>query len=187
MGLGLAIAKEHAEIIGGKLMLDSELGKGSKFSLILPYQPKEAVLVKDVNVSQKNKENSENMHDCTILVAEDDTTNFLYLQAILTTELKKRCNILHAMDGREAVNMCKNNKDIDLVLMDIKMPYMNGYEATNEIKKINPNIAIIVQTAYVTEEEMKKAKEAGCDGFITKPIDENELLNSIGEYLKTGQ
>ncbi len=186
LGLGLAIAKEHAEIIGGKLSIKSEPGKGSEFNLIIPFLSEETNLNKDDQHNELNEEieKSNKMAEYTILVAEDDMTNFLYLNALLTDEFEKQCNILHALDGNEAVKICKDNKEIKMVLMDIKMPYMNGYEATKEIKRINSDIVVIAQTAYVTEKEMKKAKEAGCDGFVTKPIDADELLKSIQEYLK---
>ncbi len=185
LGLGLAIAKEHAEIIGGKLSIESEPGKGAKFSLMLPFQRRKSELNEEKhNDPKKEVKKSDSEANFTILVAEDDRTNFLYLQALLTNELEKQCNILHAMDGKEAVQICKNSKDVSMVLMDIKMPYMNGYEATKEIKQINSNIVVIAQTAYVTEDEMKKAKEVGCDAFITKPIDADELLNSVREYWK---
>ncbi len=184
LGLGLSIAKEYAEILGGRIELISEPGKGSEFMAIIPYKPYDIDLMEDKRLVNNEVKTSAKNETYTILIAEDDITNFLYLQSILTSDLKKECKILHAENGLEAVNMCKENRDIDLVLMDIKMPVLNGFNATKQIKEINPKLPVIVQTAYVTAEGETMAFDHGCDGFLTKPLDENELLESIYEYLK---
>lgn len=115
-----------------------------------------------------------------ILIAEDIFTSTRYYQAAL-----KRTNseILIAKNGQEAVEIVKENKNIDLILMDIHMPELNGFEATKKIKKINHNIPIVMQTAYILSGEEEKSYEAGCDDFLTKPIDLNKLLSVVNNYL----
>lgn len=115
-----------------------------------------------------------------ILIAEDIFTSTRYYQAAL-----KRTNseILIAKNGQEAVEIVEENKNIDLILMDIHMPELNGFEATRKIKKINRNISIVMQTAYILSGEEEKSYEAGCDDFLTKPVDLNKLLSVVNNYL----
>ncbi len=118
-----------------------------------------------------------------ILIVEDEEVNYLYLEALIE-EFEDYIKTIHAKHGQEAVKICKDNSDIDLVLMDIKMPVMNGYEATKLIKKIHPKLPIVAQTAYTTKEDKDKAKEAGCDNFISKPISGKTMNSIINKYLK---
>jgi len=115
-----------------------------------------------------------------ILIAEDEKTNYLFLEALL-----KRTNaqLIWAETGRAALESCKNDEHIDIVLMDIKMPEMNGYEATHEIKKIRPQLPIIAQTAYALAGEREKILSAGCDDYLSKPIMGKVLLEKINNYL----
>lgn len=121
-----------------------------------------------------------NWDNKTILVVEDVDTSNRYFEAAL-----KRTNarVLWAENGAEAIEAVKKNPEIDVVLMDIHMPVMNGFEATREIKKIRKDLTIIVQTAYVLSGEREKSFEAGCDAFITKPINFRILLSSIDKYI----
>ena len=91
-------------------------------------------------------------------------------------------NVIHAINGKVAVDHCNANKEIDLVLMDINMPILNGYDATRQIKKINPQLPIIAQTAYTSPEDVAKTKEAGCDGYLSKPINKKELFEWIRKF-----
>lgn len=116
----------------------------------------------------------------TILVVEDTDTSIMYYKAALK---RTKAKLLYAYNGVEALDVIKSGKDIDLVLMDINMPVMNGIEATKEIKKINPHIPIIIQTAYVLNDERIRSFEAGCDGFMAKPIKINQLFTSMEELL----
>ncbi len=115
-----------------------------------------------------------------VLIAEDDDTNYLYLEAALA---KGKLNLLRAFNGIQAVEMCKTNRDIQLVLMDIKMPLMNGYDATALIKQNRPDLPIIVQTAYAMIEEKNMAFAAGCDDYIAKPIKKAELVEMVMKYI----
>lgn len=119
--------------------------------------------------------------DKIILVAEDIDLNFLYISELLKPT---GTMIIHATNGKDAVERCQKELNIDLVLMDIYMPVMNGYEATRQIKQIRPDLPVIAQTAYAMAEDRKRAMEAGCVDFIAKPIGKEELLSKIDKFLK---
>jgi PAS domain S-box-containing protein len=176
-GLGLSISKKLAELLGGTLTVESESGKGSVFSLTLP-------LKKELHrIEAKEKHTGLHYTDWsnkTFLVAEDSILNYTYLEALFQ---KTNVNLLWAKDGREAVEMCRKHKHIDLVLMDIKMPVMNGLDAIIEIKKFRKDLPIIVQTAYAMPEDREKSFEAGGDDHLTKPINPEELFASINKFL----
>lgn len=117
----------------------------------------------------------------TILIVEDDYANFLYLKRSLK---RYKPNVLRARHGKEAVEMVRGKKEISLILMDMKMPIMNGYDATAAIKDISPLIPIIAQTAYVMEADKMKAFDAGCDDMLEKPITRDMLLDMLKKYLR---
>jgi CheY-like chemotaxis protein len=116
----------------------------------------------------------------TILIVEDDETSSILLQVYLS---KEKYNLLYAVNGKMAVQMFRENPDIDLILMDLKMPVMDGYEATRQIKEMNKNIPIIAQSAYALSGDNVKALEAGCDDYVTKPVKKEELLAKIEALL----
>jgi two-component system, cell cycle response regulator DivK len=117
----------------------------------------------------------------TILIVEDDETSYILLQALLEPY---NCRLLYASDGNQAVSLCISNPEVDLVLMDLKLPLLSGYEATRQIRAFNPDVPIIAQTAYALSGDNEKAFAAGCNNYITKPIKKEELLAKIGLYLK---
>ncbi|MDF1547990.1 MAG: response regulator [Bacteroidales bacterium] len=117
----------------------------------------------------------------TILIAEDEVINYQFFEEILEDT---RVNIIWVTNGQEAVNYCEKNNEIDLVLMDIKMPVLNGYDATRIIKKNRPDLPIIAQTAYALVGDDLKAREAGCDDYIYKPINVANLIEKISKFLK---
>lgn len=175
LGLGLSIAKENVELLGGTITLQSEKGKGSTFFISIPYNP---VKLKNGN------NNTDGIKDkYTILIVEDEEVNYLYIQALIEDEIETECFTIHAKNGQEAVDICKANSKIDLVLMDLKMPDMNGIEATKIIKEFRPDLPIIAQTAYTTKIDREKALSVGCDDFISKPIKEETLKNIINMFL----
>ncbi|MBE0424430.1 MAG: PAS domain S-box protein [Lutibacter sp.] len=181
LGLGLSIAKENAELLGGKITVVSQLGEGAVFFVSIPYKPVNIIstsTLENVKTSEKNEKH-------TILIAEDEEVNFMVLETLLEDKLKLPCTIIHAKDGLEAVEISKTNPEIGLVLMDIKMPKMDGHEATKRIKEFHPNLPIIAQTAYSSPEEKEKAFLAGCDDFMSKPISKDVLKSMLGKYLLT--
>jgi signal transduction histidine kinase/ActR/RegA family two-component response regulator len=179
LGIGLSIVKENAHLLGGTIRLESEKGKGSTFTLTLPYEvaaPKESL-----NKAPETFAGFEKNY--TILIAEDEDSNFHYLQALLKDNKVFQCNLIHARNGQEAIEKVASNKNIHMILMDMRMPVMDGFDATRHIKKENPEIPIIAQSAYSTENDQHKIKQAGCDDFIAKPINKNDLLKKIFHFL----
>ncbi len=181
LGLGLSIAKENAELLGGKITVQSKKGEGSTFFITIPF--------KHINfgIEGSNSGNSKavemkKQNDFTILIVEDEEINFLYLETLLEN-ISLNIKILHAKHGKEAVEICMINHKIDFVFMDLKMPIMSGYEATRKIKEFKPNMPIIAQTAYSTKEKKEQAFAAGCDDFISKPISEEALTEIVSKYL----
>jgi PAS domain S-box-containing protein len=177
-GLGLSISKAYIELLGGTMWLSSESNKGSTFYFSIPYM--KVTKTESLNNSTPNKLKIELKTSKTILVAEDEESNFILLKELL---LGLDFNIIRAVTGIEAIKLCQNNPQIDIVLMDIKMLVMDGYEATKRIKELRPNLPVIAQTAYSSEIDKNKALASGCDDYISKPIQKDILLFKIKNLL----
>ena len=174
-GLGLSISKAYIELLGGEIRVESELNKGSTFYFTVPYNhsEKEQIIEKS-SPMPVHFEKSINM-----LIAEDDASVRMYFKELLNIE---NLNLSFAVNGKEAVEIIKLIQEIDIVLMDLKMPIMDGFEATKQIKKIRKNLPVIAQTAYASPNDEKEAREAGCNDFITKPINYEKLFYLINKY-----
>jgi PAS domain S-box-containing protein len=177
-GLGLAISQHIIELLGGSISVNSSPGEGSVFSFTIPY--KSAGLPKLKPILPVKNGYDFDWSDKTILVVEDIDSNYKYIHAaIFRTGIK----ILRAVDGGEAIDICKSNKDIDIILMDVNMPVMNGYDATLEIKKLKPGIPIIAQTAYAMQGEEQRSRDAGCDAYLSKPVNLRSLYNTMSQFI----
>jgi len=174
-GLGLSISKGYIELMGGKIWVESELGVGSQFYFTVPYRLKPTT-DDDIKSTEKIKEHPSKDKKIRILIAEDEVFADEYLSIIIQNICP---DPLHARNGEEAVNICKENPDIDLILMDIKMPIKNGYQAIKEIREFNKEVFIIAQTAYALAGDREKVLEAGSDDYVSKPINSNELMEII--------
>ncbi len=177
-GLGLAITKNLVKLLGGKISLESKPGEGSVFRFTLPL----IIIEKSQEPPTKipAEMNSFNWKDKVILVVEDNDLNSRLLEKLIEPT---GATVIIAKDGIPAIEQCRTNPEIDLVLMDIQMPEMDGYEATRTIRKFRPEIPIIAQTAYAMAEEREKILDAGCNGYLPKPIRQKELLMMLNEYL----
>ena len=162
-GLGLSISKAYVEMLDGKIWVTSEIEKGSTFYFTISYNTEKQVQNSLAEVISNEDETSQ-IKNLKILIAEDDETSDL----LITSMLNKISNeVLLAKTGIETVEICRNNPNLDLVLMDIRMPGMGGYEATRHIRQFNKDVIIIAQTAYGLSGDRDKAIDAGCNGYIS--------------------
>ena len=177
-GLGLAISRSIIHLIGEKIWVESEIGKGSVFYFTIPF----------ININKKeggNEPSKIDYHQNTwdnkkILVAEDEESNYQYLKEVLAG---KNANLTRANNGFEAVEQAKT-KTFDVILMDIKMPIMDGKEAAKIIKGLKPNLPIIAQTAFALDSDKDNFLQNGFDDYISKPISINALLKKIEAHFK---
>lgn len=179
-GLDLTISKNLIRLLGGKIWIESEPDTGSVFYFTIPFEQIPETY-HQIAPEEEYVLPSYTWKDKVILIVEDDEINFKFLEAVLQDT---SVQLIHARNGLQSIELCKTINQIDLVLMDIKMPEMDGFEATRQIRKFNVKIPIIAQTAFVDENEWDKYKDAGCNDQITKPIEIKAFFEKIDKYLR---
>ncbi|MBW6457934.1 MAG: response regulator, partial [FCB group bacterium] len=183
VGLGLPITKAYVEMLGGQIRFVSEQGNGSCFYFTIPCKESETDIS---NMQEEEKPPEDNkindMRKLNILVAEDDDFSFLYLQTLLRDHAGQ---ILQARTGREALDLCREHPELDLLLLDVRMPVMDGYEAAQKIREFNKDLIIIAQTAHAFIEDRDKVIRAGCNDYISKPILEEDLFGLLERYFSS--
>lgn len=183
-GLGLSIAKAYVEMLGGTIWLESEEGKGSTFYFTLPYviDSVDPEKVRNfVYIKEASKRIEALDRKLKILIVEDDDISELLLRNILS---QFSSNIVSVDNGYDAISICRDNPDFDLVMMDLKIPKLNGYEATKQIRKFNDKVIIVAQSAYGLSKDREKAIEWGCDDFISKPIQQYRIFAILQKFFK---
>jgi len=182
-GLGLAISKNLVYLLGGEIYLDSEESQGSVFKFNLKYLKNDIKEVSDSvqdKIKPKKPFETIDLINKRILVVEDDSANYLFIESFLK---RTQAEITWAKDGVQAVDLCKDSNHFDMILMDIRMPRMNGIEATKQIRKKDKQIPIIALTAYAFANDKEKALQAGCNSYLPKPVKVEELQETLVRFL----
>ena len=180
-GLGLAISRKLINLMDGRMWVESVAGKGSTFFFSLPYIPvSKSIEIPDEKNNLSNLKINLNGKGKTILVAEDIDSNYQYIESCL---IKTKIDILRAKNGKEAVRICKENIDINIILMDIQMPVLNGIDAAIEIKKFLKKTPIIALTAYAVQDKLEEISKGPFEDSLTKPINTDDLLSALNKYI----
>jgi PAS domain S-box-containing protein len=177
-GLGLALSKKLLTLMGGKIEVESEAGKGSTFTFYIPYRPAPEALSDNALLSTPRRKN--NWKGKTIIIAEDDFTNYKFLESLF---MPTGATLIHAHNGREAIDFFQSEPDTDIILMDIRMPEVDGYEATQKIKSMKPEIPIIAVTAFAMEGEKQEIMNFQFDDYVSKPINNEQLFSKMNFFM----
>jgi len=182
-GLGLAISKNLIILLGGEISVHSKPGQGSTFYIDLPMQGTNLIKT-EMEVVFSEKEFAYRIPDLTnkqILVVEDDSFNYRFMESFLK---QTKARILWAKDGIQALELFRNNNNIELILMDIRMPNMDGIEATHEMRRLNTKVPIIALTAYAFTDDREKSLLAGCNDYLSKPVRLEILVETLNKHLR---
>ena len=178
--MGLSIALKLTQLLKGEIRVESELNVGTAFYLSFPLS--KVVFDGIIHEKKQRDQSLDFLSGKVILIVEDVEFNYRYLEIIICKN--QDVKILWAKNGLEAVDLCRKNPDINIVLMDIQLPEMNGMDATILIKSENKNLPVIAETAYATPDNIRAILDAGCDDIVIKPINKNELLRKIAGMIR---
>ena len=175
-GLGLSIARGYVKILGGELWVESVNNQGSTFYFTIP----------DIDAASAGDKSPEPVQQSepVVLIAEDDDSNFRYIEVVLK---KSSYKVLRAINGYETLEICRKNPDVKILLMDLKMPGMDGFEATRQIRQFLPELPIVVLSAYISLADEEAARSAGCNDYITKPVSKAKLLETLDRLLLSAE
>jgi CheY-like chemotaxis protein len=179
-GLGLAISKQIVELLGGEISVESKPGQGAGFYFTLPLEKTAGRLPSRSEIDRPKYQNNLKLATKKILIVEDDSSNYMFLESLLRST---EAELIWARNGLQAVDIQAGRNDIDLILMDIRMPEMNGLLATQKIRSTNKDIPIIALTAFAFADDRIKSMEAGCTEHLSKPVKIEELKRVLEKYL----
>ncbi len=182
LGIGLTLVKEVIGKMGGKILVQSEKGIGSVFTFSIPYRQTETAKLKTEDLQKDQPEKNLDWSAYKCLLVDDNVDVLTYLKRIL---LDTGINVISANSGAEAIDIISKTSDIDLILLDLQMPEINGLEVTKEIRKINSKIPVIAQTAYIFEDDKAGILAAGCDACLIKPILKDNLITVMSSFIKS--
>jgi signal transduction histidine kinase/ActR/RegA family two-component response regulator len=181
LGLGLAISKAYIDMLGGQISVQSQEGIGTTFKFWIPL--KYEILENGAKIESSKTIALILDESIKILVAEDDNVNFMLIKQMLKSD---KIQVIRAVDGQQAIEICKENNNFDMIFMDIRMPNKNGHEAFESIREFNPKIPIVAQTSYSFPEEIDKIVKTGFNDYISKPLDKNAILGLVEKHTKKG-
>jgi CheY-like chemotaxis protein/anti-sigma regulatory factor (Ser/Thr protein kinase) len=179
-GLGLAISKQIVELLGGEIGVESKLDQGASFYFTLPLEQRAEPLPSGAKLDRPRYQNNLKLAKKKILIAEDDSSNYMFLESLLRST---EAELIWARNGHQAVDIHAGRDDIDLILMDIRMPEMNGLQATEKIRSTDQGIPIIALTAFAFADDREKSMEAGCTEHLSKPVKIEDLKRVLQKYL----